>query len=192
MAVDMETVKKPAGYKPDFVPKALKAMEVARTDAAEAAEGEAARGAMHSNGEGRDGMNEQAVTTAHITGSAIVLLVADMKASSEFYKRLGFTYEEIGGPDVSHVHVSRGSLTFILHPAKHRTDVRPASALEGGLYFDAYAYTDAVDLLAEQCKAQGVEIVNGPHYSEHWSEFTMKDLDGYRITFGGGVSTNAG
>ncbi|QHT63781.1 VOC family protein [Paenibacillus lycopersici] len=137
-------------------------------------------------------MNGQAATTAHITGAAIVLLVADLQASSDFYRRLGFTYEEIGGPDVSHVHVSRGSLTFILHPAKRRADVRPASALEGGLYFDAYAYTDAVDLLAEQCRALGVEIVNGPHYSEHWSEFTMRDIDGYRITFGGGVSTASG
>lgn len=60
--------------------------------------------------------------------------------------------------------------------------------MEGGLYFDAYAYTDAVDLLFDDFVAEGVEIVNGPNYSEHWSEFTMKDVDGYRIAFGGGVS----
>ncbi|QHW35264.1 VOC family protein [Paenibacillus rhizovicinus] len=136
-------------------------------------------------------MNGQAATTAHITGSAIVLVVADMQASAGFYRNLGFTYEEIGGPDVSHVHVSRGNLTLILHPATNPSDVRPASSLAGGLYFDAYAYTDAVDLLAEQCAALGVEIVRGPHYSEHWSEFTMKDADGYRITFGGSVSKTA-
>lgn len=132
-------------------------------------------------------MNEQAVNAA-ISGASIVLLVSDLKRASEFYKNLGFTYEEIGGPDMKHVHVSRGNLTFILHQASRPSDVRPASSVEGGLYFDAYAYTDAVDLLFDDFVAEGVEIVNGPNYSEHWSEFTMKDVDGYRIAFGGGVS----
>ncbi|KRE31642.1 VOC family protein [Paenibacillus sp. Soil522] len=128
-------------------------------------------------------MSEQAVI-ANISGSSIVLLVKDIQVASEFYKNLGFTYEEIGG----HVHVSRGNITFILHPAINKEDVRPFSSVEGGLYFDAFAYTDAVDLLVDECRAKGVEIVNGPNYSEHWSEFTMKDADGYRIAFGGGVS----
>ncbi|WP_053375194.1 VOC family protein [Paenibacillus sp. FJAT-27812] len=128
-------------------------------------------------------MEEQA-KIANISGSSIVLLVKDTQAASEFYKKLGFIYEEIGG----HVHVSRGNITFILHPAKNKEDVRPSSSVEGGLYFDVFAYTDAVDLLVEECLANGIEIVKGPSYSEHWSEFTMKDADGYRIAFGGGVS----
>ncbi|MFK7692760.1 VOC family protein [Paenibacillus sp. HJGM_3] len=132
-------------------------------------------------------MGEQAVV-ASISGSSIVLLVSDLTSASEFYKNLGFKYEEIGGPKVRHVHVSRGNITFILHPAINKEDVRPASSLTGGLYFDVYAYTDAVDLLVDECRAKGVEIVDGPHYSKHWSEFTIKDVDGYRITFGGGVS----
>jgi hypothetical protein len=45
-----------------------------------------------------------------------------------------------------------------------------------------------VDLLVDEFRAKGAEIVKGPHFSEHWSEFTMKDADGYRIAFGGGVS----
>ncbi|PWW08777.1 glyoxalase/bleomycin resistance protein/dioxygenase superfamily protein [Paenibacillus cellulosilyticus] len=128
-------------------------------------------------------MSEQAVV-ANISGSSIVLLVADAQVSSDFYKSLGFSYEEVGG----HVHVSRGSITFILHPAMNKEDVRPSSSVKGGLYFDAFAYTDAVDLLVDECRAKGVEIVNGPNYSEHWSEFTLKDADGYCIAFGGGVS----
>jgi predicted lactoylglutathione lyase len=121
---------------------------------------------------------------AKISGSSIVLLVRDIQASSDFYRNLGFTYEEIGG----HVHVSRDNMTFILHPAVNREDVRPFSSVQGGLYFDAFAYTDAVDLLIEECLAKGAEIVNGPNYSEHWNEFTIRDADGYRIAFGGGVS----
>ncbi|MGM0885068.1 MAG: VOC family protein [Bacillota bacterium] len=128
-------------------------------------------------------MSEQTVV-AKISGLSIVLLVRDIQVASDFYKNLGFTYEEIGG----HVHVSRGNITFILHPAVNKEDVRPSSSVEGGLYFDAFAYTDAVDLLVDECLSKGAEIVNGPNYSEHWSEFTMKDADGYRIAFGGGVS----
>ncbi|MDF2668032.1 MAG: Glyoxalase/bleomycin resistance protein/dioxygenase [Paenibacillus sp.] len=130
----------------------------------------------------------QQTAAANINGSSVVLLVSDLIIASDFYRNLGFTYEEIGGPHVKHVHVSRGSLTFILHPALNKESVRPLSALEGGLYFDVFAYTDAVDLLADDCRVKGVEIVNGPNYSEHWSEFTIKDADGYRIAFGGGVS----
>lgn len=128
-------------------------------------------------------MSEQ-VVIAKISGSSIVLLVKDIQVASKFYKNLGFNYEEIGG----HVHVSRGNITFILHPAINKEDVRPFSSVAGGLYFDAFAYTDAVDLLVDECRAKGIEIVNGPNYSEQWSEFTMKDADGYRIAFGGGVS----
>ncbi|MBO9609378.1 MAG: VOC family protein [Paenibacillaceae bacterium] len=121
---------------------------------------------------------------ANLSGSSIVLLVKDIQVASEFYKTFGFTYEEVGG----HVHVSRGRITIILHPAVNKEDVRPLSSIEGGLYFDVFAYTDAVDLLVEECRDKGVEIVDGPNYSEHWSEFTMKDSDGYRIAFGGGIS----
>ncbi|GMK47923.1 hypothetical protein PghCCS26_50530 [Paenibacillus glycanilyticus] len=129
-------------------------------------------------------MSELTAAKAKITGSSIVLLVKDIQEASSFYLNLGFTYEEIGG----HVHVTRENITFILHPAVNKDDVRPNSAVQGGLYFDAFAYTDDVDLLAEECLAKAVEFVNGPNYSEHWSEFTIKDADGYRIAFGGGVS----
>ncbi|WP_238590750.1 VOC family protein [Paenibacillus beijingensis] len=128
------------------------------------------------------------VLVLHSNGSSIVLLVSDLKNSSDFYKKLGFQYEEVGGPEVKQVHVSRGSITLILHPAIHREDVRPSSSVEGGLYFDVIAYIDAVDLLADELRTKDAEIVDGPHYSEHWSESTIKDCDGYRIAFGGGVS----
>ncbi|WP_207671238.1 hypothetical protein [Paenibacillus cymbidii] len=45
-----------------------------------------------------------------------------------------------------------------------------------------------IDLLVEECRDKEVEIVDGPSYSELWSEFTMKDSDGHRIAFGGGIS----
>ncbi|RAP77411.1 VOC family protein [Paenibacillus montanisoli] len=135
-------------------------------------------------------MSAKSLPKAAISGSSTVLLVSDVKASAAFYQNLGFAYEEIGGPDVSHVHVSRGNLTLILHPAASKSDVRPYSSMTGGLYFDVYAYTDAVDLLVDEIRVKELDIVNGPHFSENWNEVTIKDIDGYRITFGGGLSTD--
>ncbi|WP_373231363.1 VOC family protein [Cohnella sp.] len=119
-----------------------------------------------------------------LSGPTMVLLVRNLEESIEFYKRLGFTYELIGGPDVQHVHMNRDSVTFILHPAKNKSDVIPFSSVEGGLYFDAFCYTD-VRMLLEEFKTKGIEIVDGPHLNDFFSEFTIKDIDGYRIAFGG-------
>jgi catechol 2,3-dioxygenase-like lactoylglutathione lyase family enzyme len=118
------------------------------------------------------------------TGPTLVLLVRDLDKSAAFYKNLGFTYELIGGPDVHHVHMTRDTVTFILHPAVHVEDVRPNSSVEGGLYFDAFIYTD-VRALLEEFKPKGVEIVRGPDLNDFFSEFTIRDVDGYQIAFGG-------
>jgi predicted lactoylglutathione lyase len=118
------------------------------------------------------------------TGPTMVLLVKDLGESAAFYKNLGFTYELVGGPDVQHVHMTRDNVTFILHPAKNAQDVRPNSSVDGGLYFDAFIYTD-VRVLLEELKDTGVEIVRGPDLNDFFSEFTIRDIDGYKIAFGG-------
>jgi predicted lactoylglutathione lyase len=125
---------------------------------------------------------------AKLKGPTQVLLVRDVEASAAFYKKLGFSYERVGGPDVQHVHMNREAVTFILHQAVNKEDVRPFSSVEGGLYFDAFCYTAGgaeLRLLLEEFKAQGAEIVKGPDLNEFFSEFTIKDIDGYQIAFGG-------
>ncbi|WP_348538007.1 VOC family protein [Paenibacillus sp. CCS19] len=119
---------------------------------------------------------------ARIKGASVTFLVENVDASVAFYEGVGFDTENIGG----HIHVSHGGATFILHPAKQKTDIRPNSAADGGLYFDFFCYTDPEGLrqLYEIFQANGVEVVNGPHWSEGWSELTIRDLDGYRIAFG--------
>ncbi len=42
---------------------------------------------------------------AKLKGPTQVLLVRDVEASAAFYKKLGFSYELVGGPDVQHVHM---------------------------------------------------------------------------------------
>jgi hypothetical protein len=102
----------------------------------------------------------------------------------EFYTRLGFTRHDIGGPDVQHVHMTRDDVTLILHPAINSADVRPNSSVAGGLYFDAFCYTDVRRML-DEVTAQGIEIVRGPDLNDTFSEFTIADPDGYRLAFGG-------
>lgn len=124
-----------------------------------------------------------------IKGASIIFLVSDIKKSLEFYRDvLGFDYEEIGLENIKHVHVTRDNLTFILHPASNSTDVRPLSSLQGGPQWDAFAYSDTVDLLFEEFKSNGVEIAYGLNRDTNWNEFAIKDVDGYVIAFGGGVS----
>lgn len=119
-----------------------------------------------------------------LTGPTMVLLVSDLERSVEYYKHLGFTYELVGGPDVQHVHMTRDSVVFLLHPAKNPEDVRPFSSVDGGLYFDAFCYCN-VRLLLEEFTEKGINIVRGPDLNDFFSEFTIQDPDGYRITFGG-------
>ena len=121
---------------------------------------------------------------AQLAGPTMVLLVRDLQKSVAFYESIGFNYELVGGPDVRHVHMNRDAVTFILHQAQHPEDVRPFSSAAGGLYFDAFCYTD-VRALLEEVRAAGVPIVNGPHLNDFFSEFTIQDIDGYRIAFGG-------
>lgn len=119
-----------------------------------------------------------------LTGPTMVLLVSDLQKSVEYYKDLGFKYELVGGPETQHVHMSRDSVVFVLHPAEKPEYVKPFSSVEGGLYFDAFCYGDVRKLL-EEFKDKEIRIVKGPHLNDFFSEFTIQDPDGYRIAFGG-------
>ncbi|NOU86296.1 bleomycin resistance protein [Paenibacillus sp. LMG 31460] len=131
-----------------------------------------------------EGINvgENSVVSVNLKGPSIVLLVANLQESINYYKGIGFTEENVGG----HIHMNHGAVTFILHEAKQISDVRPNSSVEGGLYFDAFCYTSPAGLkhLYEEFLSKGVEIVNGPHWSEGWSEMTIRDINGYCIAFG--------
>lgn len=124
------------------------------------------------------------MSKAVLSGPTMVLLVSDWVKSVDYYKSLGFTYELVGGPEVQHVHMTRDSVVFILHPAKNKEDVRPFSSVDGGLYFDAFCYCD-VRILLDEFQAKGIDIVRGPDLNDFFSEFTIQDPDGYRIAFGG-------
>ena len=121
-----------------------------------------------------------------IDGSSFVLLVKNLEQTVQFYSDLGFKYEEIGDK-VHHHHVSRGKLTLILVEAKQEDEVKPISSRYEEQYFDVFCYTNAVDLIAQEITNKNIAFVREPNYTHHWREFTFRDLNGYQITFGGGI-----
>ncbi|WP_171642410.1 hypothetical protein [Paenibacillus phytorum] len=43
---------------------------------------------------------------------------------------------------------------------------------------------EALKHLYKEFQSKGVEILNGPHWSEGWSEMSIRDNNGYCIAFG--------
>jgi predicted lactoylglutathione lyase len=136
--------------------------------------------------EGRNMNMENTVSVVTIEGASFVLLVKDLEQTIQFYSGLGFKHEVIGSK-VKHHHVSRNKLTLILVEATQEDDVKPISSRYEEQYFDVYCYTNAVDLLAREIMEKSITIIREPHYTNHWSEFTFRDINGYQITIGGGV-----
>ncbi|MBO0994299.1 VOC family protein [Bacillus sp. SD088] len=126
------------------------------------------------------------MTKVNIKGSAFVMLVKNLEQTVQFYSELGFKHEVIG-EKVPHHHVSRGSLTLILVEARQENEVKTISSSYEEQYFDVYCYTNAVDLLTREFTDKKVLIVRGPNYDNFWSEVTIRDINGYQISFGGGI-----
>ncbi|MFD0619132.1 VOC family protein [Paenibacillus sp. GCM10027629] len=184
MVTDTKIDQNTDGYRPMVVPKALKVVEAFR-------EGEIIFGGRteinidnNAIGRGRDKMSEQAVV--NLEGASFVLLVKNLEQTIRFYSEIGFKHEVVGSK-VLHHHVSRDKLTLILFEVRNDDEVKPISSIYSEQYFDVYCYTNAVDLLAQEIIEKNITIIREPHYTNHWSEFTFQDINGYQITFGGGV-----
>ncbi|WP_282942616.1 VOC family protein [Paenibacillus sp. RC67] len=121
---------------------------------------------------------------AQIENSLTVLLVSDLKRSKEYY-------QNALGCEVNDVWAIRDDfgLGFKLIQAKDLQDVKPNKDT-----WNTYAYVkdhDGLDVLYEELKANGANIIQEPVISEHdwgiWKEFSVSDLDGYLIGFGSGM-----
>jgi catechol 2,3-dioxygenase-like lactoylglutathione lyase family enzyme len=118
-----------------------------------------------------------------IRGNRYVLAVKDLKKSAEFYKsKLGFqTVWEGGGWHF----VNRDSINIMLGECP---DEKPASEINSHSYF-AYFEVENIDGLAEEFRLRQVEILHDLE-NKVWGqrEFSIKTIDGHRITFGEEVS----
>ncbi|XEC97814.1 hypothetical protein AB6A23_22235 [Paenibacillus tarimensis] len=132
---------------------------------------------------------------ARIKNALQVRLVSDLTKAKEYYHQvLGFTVDRWG-------HAEREGVGFLLQQAENPDDVRPNAKPAKDNYpedwsgpptsWDTYAYSDfdGVQSLYEEFLAKGAVIAYAPQIEDlgikKWKEFSVKDLDGYVIVFGG-------
>ena len=117
-----------------------------------------------------------------IAGARYVLAVNDLRKSAEFYiDKLGFqTLWEYGGWQFLH----RDNIRIMLGECPGD---RPAGENGNHSYF-AYMDVENIDGLYKEFQAKNVEQLNAIE-DKAWGqrEFSLKTIDGHRITFGEGL-----
>ncbi|GAA0379296.1 hypothetical protein GCM10008933_08080 [Paenibacillus motobuensis] len=125
-----------------------------------------------------------------------VRLVSDLAAAQAYYR-------DVLGCDVDNWgHAVRGGMRLILQQAKQPSDVVPnqASAKRSNyptdwegpdLAWDTFVHVDyeQFDLLEQQLRSNGANIIHGPIEATHSNGMTFKNIyvqdpDGYIIVFG--------
>ena len=114
-----------------------------------------------------------------ITGSRYVLAVNNLATSADFYKnKLGFqTLWEEGGWHF----LIRDDIKIMLGECP---DDKPASEINSHSYF-AYLEVDNIDMLYKEYQSKEVEVLSSIE-NKPWGqrEFSIRTIDGHRITFG--------
>ncbi len=140
-------------------------------------------------------MEEKNVKKATFHASLQVRLVSD------FEKALAY-YRDVLGCDVDYWgHAERGEMKLILQQAQQESDVKPNQAAAKrdnyptdwkgpDLGWDTFIHLDykEFDLLVEEMRANGADIILGPIESTHSNGMVFKNLyiqdpDGYIIVF---------
>jgi len=121
------------------------------------------------------------MTSEHL-GNRLVpaLLVNDMRASLEFYQRLGFAITALHPDEASPqwAEVKRDGVTLQFHVEPPHG--MPASPTCSGTF---YIYPDDVEALAAELRGR-VQFEWGPEVMEYgMREFRVKDPNGYFIAF---------
>ncbi|HXW83132.1 MAG TPA: VOC family protein, partial [Candidatus Binataceae bacterium] len=118
--------------------------------------------------------------------SAPYLLVDDVFATAEYYRDvLGFSFENFFGDPPSFVIVRRNAARIMFRQVPQ--SVRPAPRPNSSRFahtFDAYIWVSDVDRLAEEIRARGAEIIDGPGDDDGRRLLLVRDLNGYHIAFG--------
>lgn len=113
--------------------------------------------------------------------------VADLVATAEYYRdALGFALKGYFGDPPVYTGVYRGGA--IIHLGLARGATR-ATQPQTGLGYNAYIYVDNVNSLADEYKARGVKIIEGPvDRAYRCRELIIHDCNGLVLCFGQSLS----
>ena len=118
------------------------------------------------------------------------LIVRDLEVSSKFYQEtLGFKHifsmpGPGGKPAVVHLRWLKYADLLIASPRDDQEIPEPRGAGVSLSFQMLERFEGSVDMLAEQAKAKGANILSGP-LDQPWNvrEMTILDPDGYRLVF---------
>lgn len=121
-------------------------------------------------------------TKPRVTSFAPQFLVDDLERSMEYYKKLGFKFDE-PWEDFYAIGYLDGLELHLKEAPKNQDERRIRRDNE---HLDAAAGVDGIDAFFEQCVANGVSIFK-PLAPTEWGtkDFYVEDPDGYVICFGG-------
>lgn len=120
-----------------------------------------------------------------ITGSAAVLLVADVVAAANYYRdNLGFEYDRFWGEPPNFCIARRDGHFVMLRQTASPDDVRPNWTVVDKTW-DIYFWVDDAEKLYDDLRERGAkidyELCTQPYGC---LEFGVQDLDGHDIAFG--------
>jgi catechol 2,3-dioxygenase-like lactoylglutathione lyase family enzyme len=112
--------------------------------------------------------------------------VADVFATAEYYRDvLGFSFDQIWGNPPSFVILDRDDARLMIKQVAPEALPRPAKTLSTER-FDAYLYANDVKALADELRAKGADIIEGPVDRPIYNgrELVVRDCDGRVLCFG--------
>src|ERR1700722_20116283 len=121
-----------------------------------------------------------------LTRAAPSFAVADVFETAEYYRDvLGFHFDQICENPPSFVMLDRDDVWVMMKQVKPEALPTPA-AERSGEQADMYVWATNVRALAEELKAKGADIVEGPVDRQIYNgrELIVRDLNGLVICFG--------
>ncbi|HLI64930.1 MAG TPA: VOC family protein [Caulobacteraceae bacterium] len=121
-----------------------------------------------------------------LTRAAPSFAVADVFETAEYYRdTLGFRFEGVWGNPPSFVMLDRDDVRVMMKQVKPEALPTPPAS-RSAEQIDMYLYATDVRALAEELKAKGADIVEGPVDRQIYPgrELIVRDLNGLIICFG--------
>jgi predicted enzyme related to lactoylglutathione lyase len=121
--------------------------------------------------------------TAKLTAFAAVFAVAEVPRAIAFYRdRLGFAVQFVLGDPAEYAIMERGAVSLHLMPPRREPDLVGRGTV--------YVFVDDCDALHADCVGRGCAIEVAPaDFDYGMREFSLRDPDGNRLTFGQAITS---